>query len=447
MNEQIIQIKVTDLFGFLEHTVDLKDEGITFIHGPNGCGKTTLLKLISSFFTWQISNLFDINFSSLSISYSNGEIIRIIKTTELKSYDDEEISIPKLVFKIEGSKEKTEDFSISGGIRNIKIPASEIDEYIPNLNRIGARTWLDVQTGQHLSYYEVIDNYAHRLPYTKRHKKPDWLQKYREITKLHFVRTQRLLKLHYEGRKRVGRNEHKATEVIQIYSDEIQDTIRRKLAESALISQTRDRSFPERLLTMALDPTLSEERIREDYQITEERIQSLMETGLIDKEKNISLPKKSLEATEKKVLSLYLQDINEKLNIFDDLQKKIETYLNIVSPKLRNKKFRIERHSGFVFEVTKGNKTTLSPIELSSGEQHQIVLFYELIFKSQNNSFFLIDEPEISLHVDWQRQFMSDISKITELGNHYFLIATHSPQIIGSRRDLSIALDGGILDV
>ncbi len=38
-----------------------------------------------------------------------------------------------------------------------------------------------------------------------------------------------------------------------------------------------------------------------------------------------------------------------------------------------------------------------------------------------------------------------DILKIAKLGNHNFLIATHSPQIIGSRRDIAVPLDGGIL--
>ena len=121
--------------------------------------------------------------------------------------------------------------------------------------------------------------------------------------------------------------------------------------------------------------------------------------------------------------------------------------MSVISNKLRNKTFRVSRQDGFLIETTQGESNRLNPSELSSGEQHQIVLFYELIFKTTNNSFLLIDEPEISLHVDWQRQFLSDISKVAQLGNHTFVVATHSPQIIGSRRDLARSLDGGILDV
>jgi len=55
-----------------------------------------------------------------------------------------------------------------------------------------------------------------------------------------------------------------------------------------------------------------------------------------------------------------------------------------------------------------------------------------------------IDEPEISLNVEWQRRFLSDLSEVIKYGKHYVLLATHSPQIIHNRWDLSIPLGGGI---
>ncbi|HGH3627208.1 TPA: AAA family ATPase, partial [Acinetobacter baumannii] len=100
---------------------------------------------------------------------------------------------------------------------------------------------------------------------------------------------------------------------------------------------------------------------------------------------------------------------------------------------------------GFYFTSKYGEKKELKLSELSSGEQHQIVLFYELIFLAESGTYYLIDEPEISLHVDWQRSFLDDIARVEKLRGHKFLIATHSPQIIGSKRNLCIALDGGIL--
>ena len=147
-----------------------------------------------------------------------------------------------------------------------------------------------------------------------------------------------------------------------------------------------------------------------------------------------------------KVLSLYLQDVNIKLSVFDELQSKIKLFLDIISNKLKSKKITVNRNDGLLVETFLDKKEILKPTQLSSGEQHQIVLFYELIFKSKPNSLFLIDEPEISLHVDWQRCFLDDLLKITKIIDSTFLIATHSPQIIGSHRNLAVALEDGILE-
>lgn len=58
MQNKLIHIKVTNLFGFFNHNIKIMEDGVTFIHGPNGCGKTTLLKLIASFYQWNLEDSF-----------------------------------------------------------------------------------------------------------------------------------------------------------------------------------------------------------------------------------------------------------------------------------------------------------------------------------------------------------------------------------------------------
>ena len=52
----------------------------------------------------------------------------------------------------------------------------------------------------------------------------------------------------------------------------------------------------------------------------------------------------------------------------------------------------------------------------------------------------MIDEPEISLNVVWQRRFLDDLERIVELRDFDVLIATHSPQIISDKWDWMVAL-------
>ena len=69
---------------------------------------------------------------------------------------------------------------------------------------------------------------------------------------------------------------------------------------------------------------------------------------------------------------------------------------------------------------------------LSSGEQNQLILLYDFIFRVQDNSILLLDEPENSLHVTWQRLFINDIQLIAEKKNLQTIIATHSSRIAAS---------------
>jgi len=54
----------------------------------------------------------------------------------------------------------------------------------------------------------------------------------------------------------------------------------------------------------------------------------------------------------------------------------------------------------------------------------------------------MIDEPEISLHIAWQQDFLNDISAIIDLSKFDVLLTTHSPDIINNRWDLTVALEG-----
>jgi predicted ATP-binding protein involved in virulence len=109
----------------------------------------------------------------------------------------------------------------------------------------------------------------------------------------------------------------------------------------------------------------------------------------------------------------------------------------LIDERFITKDVRITRQNG-IEVIFKDRKI---PIErLSSGEQHQLVLFFELLFEIKQNALILIDEPELSLHVAWQKKFISDLMKIIELNRFDVILATHSPQLIGRWVDLVVEL-------
>ncbi|MPN35496.1 hypothetical protein SDC9_182994 [bioreactor metagenome] len=52
----------------------------------------------------------------------------------------------------------------------------------------------------------------------------------------------------------------------------------------------------------------------------------------------------------------------------------------------------------------------------------------------------LIDEPEISLHIAWQKMFMDDLIKIADYKGIKAIVATHSPQILNGHWENQIDL-------
>ena len=132
---------------------------------------------------------------------------------------------------------------------------------------------------------------------------------------------------------------------------------------------------------------------------------------------------------------MYLNDLERKLGVFDDLLEKLELFTSILNERrFTHKTIEIDREIGFYFKTITGKKLELT--QLSSGEQHEVVLLYELIFNAEQNILVLIDEPEISLHVTWQKEFLNDLMRIIEIQNIQVVIATHSPSIINDRWDL-----------
>ena len=79
---------------------------------------------------------------------------------------------------------------------------------------------------------------------------------------------------------------------------------------------------------------------------------------------------------------------------------------------------------------------------LSSGEKQIISVFAKLILNYQRKYLILIDEPELSLSIEWQRKFLPDIANTTSC--HQLLAITHSPFIFENELD-SYATDMGVL--
>lgn len=82
----------------------------------------------------------------------------------------------------------------------------------------------------------------------------------------------------------------------------------------------------------------------------------------------------------------------------------------------------------------------LSLYNLSSGEKQIVIIFACLIFglPAGQSGIYIIDEPEASLHLAWQRKFVESIQRVN--GSIQLVFATHSPEIIGKYANNAVKL-------
>ncbi|RPB31359.1 hypothetical protein CYQ90_24215 [Vibrio parahaemolyticus] len=194
-------------------------------------------------------------------------------------------------------------------------------------------------------------------------------------------------------------------------------------------------------------PLNYEEINKELFKINERR-KELTNVGLLTKlniEDIINL--KRSDDSILRFINLYIQDSKKKLEPYNKIYRKLSLFINIVNSRLKHKKILACLENGFKIQSTVLKDSNSKPLEfhfnkLSSGEQHEIILFYKLIFLYKNKSLVLLDEPELSLHISWQNNFINDIKEIIIENELTVLIATHSPDIIGEHWNLTQELHG-----
>lgn len=449
---RIVRINVSKLFGIFDHDIPLSNgDRIRIIHGPNGYGKTMILTMIEALFSSKYSILRSIPFQELRLHFEDGSSLSLTKVLDSKTETNEErkanVGLLLKYFK-KGKRTEEHEFFVPSSLRSRSdFPLSIVEEVIPGLDRTGPQQWIFLPSNEQLTLEDVIERFGDRLPIDPLRgkgssKEPEWLRRVKEAIHITFIQTERLLSYSVTGRVRRGYEQgSRSIPAVIEYSRELAQSIQKKLAEYGSLSQSRDRTFPFRLLDNKAQPDLTIQELSSKLANLETKRGQLISTGLLTKEEQLNFASlQKIDGTNKNVLSVYINDVEEKLRVFDNLTDKIYLFLKLVNDKFLNKQMIINSNEGFAF-LTSGGQP-LSPAKLSSGEQHELVLLYELLFKVVPNSLILIDEPELSLHVVWQQRFLQDLDKITKLSQFDVLIATHSPQIIQNRWDLTVELKG-----
>ena len=437
---RITKISVKKLFGIFDHEIPLNQESrITIIHGPNGFGKTTLLSMIHGLFNGNLWVFYAVPFEEFCAEINTGERIIVVRDKSAPDSADARLKIirERDDESVAASYELVSRKEFLQGIRNVAASRSAIQQVYNDL-------WLDFDTGAVSTTQELVDVYPDIQAELNIALTPEWFKSLCETIHTRFAESQRL-----QGRipaapfRNQYHNIHRPIPVlpdatVERLSSDLTARIESAFSEYSKVSQSLDSSFLKRLVETDIDIVVTSDELKQDLEQLEEERLEFVELGLLERDDHSIDSDLSINPHDLKAVSIHVRDRKDKQAALHEIAKRLRKLLEIVNKRFKLKILTIHQKKGFVFVSRNGRKIPLE--RLSSGEQHELVLFYRLLFHVESDSLILIDEPEISLHVTWQRKFLNDLEDIVALSNFDALIATHSPQIVHDRFDWMIDL-------
>ena len=425
---RLVRYEISGLFGQHDHAFDLELEEPTILTGANGTGKSTILRTINAVGTGRWGQLLAVPFKSFTLRFENAPLVRV---TKIKSGLRIEHGGEDWRWDPTGSE-------ASGAAldrRQMELFQAEYSDLFDRDPALARR-----EIARRVREHRLPEGY---WPKETLHP-PDFVRRIPAAFSVRFVTDQRLVIYGDRGRPRPGRDRGEDVRAaVAEYSQDLRLQIGRELARYAAASQRQDREFPQlvvQAMTAGEDIKLSD--VRELLDAVGTRRQALERVGLLESDVG-SVPQFQPESLELENVSPVIKTFAEvtlrKFDTLEPFRRRLQLFVDFLDQHFVEKRTVTTDERGLMFELSDGE--SVQPSELSSGEQQMLVLAYQLLFETSPGTLLLVDEPELSLHVGWQSSFVDDISAMGQDRGLQFLLASHSPVLIGGREDLKRSLD------
>ncbi len=413
----IKSLEIQGLFGAFNYSIVMPNYGeYLILTGPNGYGKTTILTIIEDLASGNLLHLFNIPFDSIHVSYESFKLdIVSIEVHNTEYSDDSALSKrASLKFVIDNDNE-----SIIFDIDSNQL--SQAKRHCSWNRQLSLFDDFDDESSDDFNNDDLsLEKSRILLEYLAKEQNKDGFMIHinSELTPYRFIPAQRLFSRE--------KDDDEIKNSIEIVANKFRDFLRDSYFDFLQNSQRHDSQFIDMLLTG--DDAVSKDDYDKQISLLSEEVKIAMKYDLSSAFK---LP--GYIESKKVILNYYIKDTFEKFKILERPLQDLNLFDKLLrDKKLINKDIQYSRKYGIRF-VSNTDRREISLNSLSSGEKNEILMLHDFIFNLEDGSLLMIDEPEISLHVAWQREFMKDIIQIAEQNKLRVLIATHSPQIIGGR--------------
>lgn len=445
---KVTKLTIRSLFGShkkLTINFNTDDSNITILHGPNGIGKTTILCLLNAALNGNLEYLYKSYFSSMEIVFTGNLILNIKKqqAAPLTTYEKE---IPYILYE---DNKKT--------IIKVRKSYKDFKPKTGSFIKDGTGGSWDINDDKK-QYFFLYNSFLNNMSSPNEEQLTSYISELKKKISVRIINTNRLYltSLDSIGELLTKDDSEEDNEdalkkypqdTVLAFSKHLSEEIGYVKSQKEIESEKLDSSFPSRLLELAnksKKTKITLKELDEDFSRLMDLNEELRKSGLSVKEFDDSIIKQMIPSEMFPVIKLYFQDNMKKLSFYDDLLSKVRLFLDIINERngFMNKKMNVSPE-GLNFTSTI-NDTQIPLDRLSSGESHILILYYYLIFLcSSDNSVILIDEPEISMHISWQEEFINCLQDICKMRNMQAIVTTHSPNIVNGHMSLLRGLSEG----
>ena len=409
---KIERIKIVGLFKFLDYDIKLNPE-INLIHGINGIGKTTILNILTNIINGDLKKFYQLSFKEIEIYFSETDFFRLYRVQENKTpfiYFDYKINKEEF-----NKRDARKTNSVEAFIRRLKLKPLLLPAQRLSL--------------EETYYYDDEEALFYRRRFDRRFRSGDYdiFQPNPKMTNILSIPSE-------------------ITEKVRRFSFHVSQTFSR--FDNILFEKYFKNMFfqkPVKNLTAKdISNAISKlEKIKKEKSIYANKYKSIYyrRSKVLEQiEKNIdNIDNVSFEIV--KFIDLYFDNITRKNNFIKSYVEPFKTFEKIINELFKGKKIfiRLDAPAKDIFSIISESNDRIDIKQLSSGEKNLILIFFHYLFQMENNTLFMVDEPELSLHIDWQEHIVKYLTEYSK--NNQILVVTHSPDIIQGYREYIINLD------
>lgn len=435
---KIESVIIKKLYGHLDFNINFMPD-VNFVIGINGSGKTSILNVLSWVLSPSLMRLSQLDFTSIKIVCSDSRRVqKVVNVRRRKTYID---------------------MAIGGISESLRIPIFEYSSETPasertrpTIQEMYERFMIEEKENPVL---ETIENLAGPLylPLDRRWEAAP-MQRPLLRTSLRYGRVGRVVRRPVDQVLYLAERFYRERQFdVNVLSDKLRkELVAYTFGEVVKIPSIRKVRKPwtveevqKRRETVARG--LNQAGIQIDPRIVtgyfkglEKIVRALWKKGFDRGEVTAEYFEWAINIPQVEKIERLIKTIESFNKERENLEKRLNAFLETVNSFFCDTKKYIKFDASGEISVSLGDKYEIRVDSLSSGERQLLILFTYLYFGFEPKQDFvvIIDEPELSLHLEWQHQYVESVIKANP--NAQFIFATHSPEIAQEYGDKCIQL-------